>query len=108
MALPFDSSAIRTRKEEVPVSGYRLHPPTSTHSSLQCGRTVSVRPTIGPSASHLRGLTEPLFGPYLGPLLARRLDAPYLLLIANKWIVHISYGPGMTHTDWHLHCFYCL
>jgi len=89
------------------LSGYRLHPPTPTHSSLQCGRTGSVRPTIGPSASHLRGLTEPLFGPYLGPLLARRLDAPYLPLTDSKWTVHESYGPGMTRTVRHLHCFHC-
>src|ERR1035438_1211561 len=83
------------------LSGCTLLP---THTSLRYSRTESVRPTIGPSASHLRGLTEPLLGPILGPSLARRLEAPYLPLMANKWAVYKPYRPGITHTDWHLHC----
>ena len=79
-----------------------------THTSLRYSYTESVQPTIGPSASHLRGLTEPLLGPILGPSLARRLEALYLPLIANKWAIHELYRPGMTRTDRHLHCIYAL
>ena len=87
------------------MSGCTLLP---THTLLRYSRTESVRPTIGPSASHLRGLTEPLLGPILGPSLARRLEAPYLPLMANKWAIHELYGPSITCTDRHLHCIYAL
>ena len=35
---------------------------------FHCGRTESVRPIFGLSASHLRVLAEPLFGPYFRAL----------------------------------------
>ena len=92
---------------DAPLSGCMFTPLPPTHTSLHYGRIGSLRPTFGPLASHSRGLTEPLFGPYLGPLLARRLDAPYLPLTDSKWTVHESYGPSITCTIRHLHCFHC-
>src|ERR1035438_4531607 len=69
MALYFDSSAIRTRKEESASVGMYTSPPSPpAYTSLHGGRTEPVRPTFGLSASHLRVLAEPLFGPYFRAL----------------------------------------